>query len=64
MRKSTGHPSGTINDTQTTRAQRLARKDRPTAREQFYYRPVYQGLKAIRDECSSARLISVEGRSE
>jgi uncharacterized protein (DUF1330 family) len=29
--------------------------------EQFYYGPVYQGLKAIRDECSSARLVSVEG---
>jgi uncharacterized protein (DUF1330 family) len=35
-----------------------------TAREQFYYGPVYQGLKAIRDECSSARLVSVEGLSE
>ena len=32
--------------------------------EQFYYGPVYQGLKAIRDECSSARLVSVEGLSE
>jgi uncharacterized protein (DUF1330 family) len=29
--------------------------------ESFYYGPVYQGLKAIRDECSSARLVSVEG---
>jgi len=29
--------------------------------ENFYYGPVYQGLKAIRDECSSARLVSVEG---
>jgi uncharacterized protein (DUF1330 family) len=32
--------------------------------ESFYYDPVYQGLKAIRDECSSARLVSVEGLSE
>ena len=31
--------------------------------EGFYYGPVYQGLKAIRDECSSARLVSVEGLS-
>jgi uncharacterized protein (DUF1330 family) len=29
--------------------------------ETFYYGPVYQGLKAIRDACSSARLVSVEG---
>ena len=29
--------------------------------EAFYYGPVYQSLKAIRDECSSARLVSVEG---
>jgi len=29
--------------------------------ESFYYGPVYQGVKAIRDECSSARLVSVEG---
>jgi uncharacterized protein (DUF1330 family) len=29
--------------------------------EDFYLGPVYQGLKAIRDECSSARLVSVEG---
>jgi len=29
--------------------------------EAFYFGPVYQGLKAIRDECSSARLVSVEG---
>jgi uncharacterized protein (DUF1330 family) len=29
--------------------------------ERFYSGPVYQGLKAIRDECSSARLVSVEG---
>ena len=29
--------------------------------ESFYYGPTYQGLKSIRDECSSARLVSVEG---
>jgi uncharacterized protein (DUF1330 family) len=29
--------------------------------EAFYGGPVYQGLKTIRDECSSARLVSVEG---
>ena len=29
--------------------------------EAFYAGPVYQGLKAMRDECSSARLVSVEG---
>jgi uncharacterized protein (DUF1330 family) len=29
--------------------------------ESFYYGPVYQGVKAIRDECSTARLVSVEG---
>jgi uncharacterized protein (DUF1330 family) len=29
--------------------------------ESFYYGPVYQGLKAIRNDCSSARLVSVEG---
>ena len=29
--------------------------------ESFYYGPVYQGIKAIRDACSSARLVSVEG---
>jgi uncharacterized protein (DUF1330 family) len=29
--------------------------------EAFYYGPTYQGLKAIHDACSSARLISVEG---
>ncbi|MEZ0309348.1 MAG: DUF1330 domain-containing protein [Ramlibacter sp.] len=28
--------------------------------EAFYEGPVYQGLKSIRDECSSARLVSVE----
>lgn len=31
-----------------------------TAWETFYYGPVYQGLKAIRDACSSARLVAVE----
>ncbi len=29
--------------------------------EDFYNGPVYKGLKSIRDECSSARLVSVEG---
>ena len=29
--------------------------------EGFYNGPTYQGLKAIRDECSSARLVRVEG---
>jgi uncharacterized protein (DUF1330 family) len=29
--------------------------------EQFYEGPVYRGLKSIRDECSSARLVSVKG---
>jgi uncharacterized protein (DUF1330 family) len=29
--------------------------------EAFYNGPTYQGLKSIRDECSSARLVSVEG---
>ena len=29
--------------------------------ESFYDGPVYQGLKAIRDECSSARIVSVDG---
>ena len=29
--------------------------------EQFYTGPVYQGLKAVRDECSSVRLVAVEG---
>jgi uncharacterized protein (DUF1330 family) len=32
-----------------------------TAWEDFYNGPIYQGLKSIRDECSSARLVSVEG---
>jgi len=29
--------------------------------EAFYYGDTYQGLKAVRDACSSARLASVEG---
>lgn len=29
--------------------------------EDFYNGPVYQGLKGVRDECSSARLVSVAG---
>lgn len=29
--------------------------------ESFYNGAVYQGLKAVRDACSSARLVSVEG---
>jgi len=29
--------------------------------ESFYKGPAYQRLKSIRDECSSARLVSVEG---
>ena len=29
--------------------------------ESFYNGPVYQRLKAVRDECSSARLVCVEG---
>ena len=29
--------------------------------EAFYTGPVYQSLKAIRDACSSARLVAVEG---
>jgi uncharacterized protein (DUF1330 family) len=29
--------------------------------ESFYGGPVYQGLKSIRDACSSARLVSVAG---
>jgi uncharacterized protein (DUF1330 family) len=29
--------------------------------ETFYNGPTYQGLKNIRDACSSARLVSVEG---
>lgn len=33
----------------------------PEAAQTFYDGPVYQGLKQIRDECSSARLVMVEG---
>ncbi len=29
--------------------------------EGFYNGPVYQGLKVVRDECSSARLVAVQG---
>jgi len=29
--------------------------------ESFYNGPVYQGLKSIRDECSRARLVAVQG---
>lgn len=29
--------------------------------ETFYNGPTYQGLKAVRDACSSARLVGVEG---
>ena len=29
--------------------------------ESFYQGPVYRNLKAVRDACSSARLVSVEG---
>jgi len=29
--------------------------------ESFYDGPIYRGLKPIRDSCSSARLVSVEG---
>ncbi len=29
--------------------------------EGFYNGPVYQGLKIVRDECSSARLVAVQG---
>ena len=32
--------------------------------ESFYNGPVYQGLKAVRDECSSARLVCVEGLAQ
>lgn len=31
--------------------------------EEFYHGATYQGLKAIRDGCSSARLVCVEGGS-
>jgi uncharacterized protein (DUF1330 family) len=42
---------------------RLVRLEFPSVAvwEAFYNGPVYQRLKAIRDECSSARLVSVEG---
>jgi uncharacterized protein (DUF1330 family) len=29
--------------------------------ETFYYGPAYQDLKSVRDACSSARLVSIEG---
>ena len=29
--------------------------------ETFYNGPIYQGLKSVRDACSSARLVGVEG---
>ena len=32
--------------------------------ESFYNGPVYRGLKAVRDECSSARLVCVEGLAQ
>jgi len=32
-----------------------------SAWESFYYGSTYQGLKSIRDACSSARLVAVEG---
>ena len=32
-----------------------------SAFESLYNGPVYQGLKPVRDACSSARLVSVEG---
>ncbi len=32
--------------------------------ESFYYGPVYQGIKSIRDECNSARLVCVGGLAE
>lgn len=32
--------------------------------ESFYNGPVYQGFKAVRDECSSARLVCVEGLAQ
>ena len=31
--------------------------------EDFYHGPIYTGLKAIRDACSTARLVAVEDRS-
>ena len=35
--------------------------DRSVNWERFYTGPVHQGLKGIRDKCSSASLVSVEG---
>ena len=35
-----------------------------SAWEEFYGGPIYEGLRVIRDECSSARLVSVEGLPE
>jgi uncharacterized protein (DUF1330 family) len=35
-----------------------------SAWERFYRGSIYQGLKAIRDACSCARLVSVEGLPE
>ena len=32
--------------------------------EQFYFSPAYLRMKAIRDECSSARIVIVEGTGE
>lgn len=29
--------------------------------EEFYYSDLYQGLKSIRDECSSGRVVVVDG---
>ncbi len=29
--------------------------------EEFYYSDLYQSLKSIRDECSSGRVVAVEG---
>ena len=42
---------------------RIVLPEFPSARaaEEFYNGAVYRGLKAIRDECSSARLVLVEG---
>ena len=34
-----------------------------SAFESFYNSPAYRELKAIRDECSSARVVAVEGLS-
>ncbi len=32
--------------------------------EAFYYGPIYRQIKPIRDECSSARLVAVEGLTQ